>query len=49
VPAGERLKKKLPDTLWSGDTVISSLTAVQRRQLVEVLESVIEANRDPNS
>ena len=46
---GERLKKKLPDTLWSGETVFSSLSAAQRRQLVEILESMIEANRDPAS
>ena len=42
---GKRLRAKLPDTLWSGDTVFSSLDTAQRAQLTDLLNGLIDANR----
>ena len=42
---GRKVRANLADTLWSGDTVFSSLNASQRGQLADLLDGMIAANR----
>jgi DNA-binding MarR family transcriptional regulator len=41
---GERLKKTIPETLWSGPNTFSALTLAEHKQFAELLEKLAAAN-----